>query len=387
MNFPNRMRLWVLWGALAMAVAASAQGAAAGSSPAALDRPALLSLKAKGKSLLCAARAGTRLLVAGERGIVLYSDDQGSHWQQALTPTSVTLVGLRFVDARNGWALGHMGMVLHTEDGGATWVKQFDGMQAASKVSAAIQRAADGGAYANADAKAQALSRAERLLAEGADKPFFDMVWLDKQTAFLVGAFNLAFKTTDGGQSWEPWDAHIENPKGLHLYAIRQLGSALFIAGEQGLLLRSTDGGAQFKAIHSPYEGTWFGLLAAPGGKGQGEGEGALVAYGLRGNAYVSNDSGNHWNKLSTGTQTSISSATQLQDGRIVLTTQAGEILATHSALTGEHANETVRLQGQPGLPISDLVETPDGALLLASLRGVVIAPLNDAPGDPLAKP
>ena len=70
-----------------------------------------------------------------------------------------------------------------------------------------------------------------------------------------------------------------------------------------------------------------------------------------------------------------------------MLTTQAGEILATHSALTGEHANETVRLQGQPGLPISDLVETPDGALLLASLRGVVIAPLNDAPGDPLAKP
>ena len=56
--------------------------------------------------LLDAARAGARLVVAGERGIVLTSDDEGKTWKQAKVPTRATLTGVYFVDDKHGWVVG-----------------------------------------------------------------------------------------------------------------------------------------------------------------------------------------------------------------------------------------------------------------------------------------
>lgn len=329
--------------------------------PAALNRPALMSPKAVGKAMLAVALVGTRLVAAGERGIVLYSDDAGSHWQQAATPTSATLVALRFVDDKHGWAIGHMGVVLHTDDAGQTWTKQFDGIQAARLVADATQKSGDEKAIANA----------ERLLAEGADKPFFDLYFENANTAIVVGAFNHAFRTTDGGKTWQPWQVHIENPKAFHLHAIRKVGNALLIAGEQGLLLRSEDAGEHFKPLASPYTGTWFGLLTTRSGH--------LIAYGLRGNAFISSDAGSTWKKLQTGTQVSISAATQLRDGRVVLVSQAGDVLSATLSDTADAAPTFTPLAGRPGLPLADIVQSGDDHLALASLRGVVLVPLAAA--------
>ncbi|MEJ2467297.1 MAG: YCF48-related protein, partial [Candidatus Thiodiazotropha sp.] len=114
----------LLWTPLAL-------GQAVDKIPAAMDRPALTSAKAEQATLLAVTRAGPRLVAAGERGIILTSDDNGASWQQAKVPTSVNLIALRFVDAKRGWAVGHMGIVLHSEDGGLTWRKQLDGVEAA----------------------------------------------------------------------------------------------------------------------------------------------------------------------------------------------------------------------------------------------------------------
>ena len=345
------------WGALLLAVPmAWAQAPAAqAEAPAALDRPALMSPKSAGKAMLAVVQAGKRLVAAGERGIVQYSDDAGAHWQQAATPTSVTLVALRFVDDQRGWAVGHMGVVLHTQDAGQTWSKQLDGLQAARLVLEAAQKSGN----------EKAMARAERLLADGADKPWFDLYFENAQSGWVVGAFNQALRTHDGGKTWQPWQDHIDNPKALHLHAIRKVGSSLLLVGEQGLLLRSDDGGDQFRPLASPYTGTWFGLLATR--------EDQVLAYGLRGNAFVSSDAGNHWTKLVTGTQVAISSATQLLDGRVLLLSQAGELLT--GAADGSH--DLVHLSGRPGLPLTDVVQTDTNTVALASLRGVVMQPLS----------
>lgn len=349
----------------ALALASSMAGAQApariATAPAALDRPALLSPKAGGKAMLALAQLGTRLVAAGERGIVQYSDDAGSHWQQVATPTSATLVALRFADDKQGWALGHMGVVLHTEDAGQTWVKQLDGIQAAKLVAEAAKKGGD----------EKAMAHAERLLADGADKPFFDLYVENAHTAYVVGAFNQALRTVDGGKTWQPWQEHIENPKALHLHAIRKSGNALLIVGEQGLLLRSLDGGEHFKPMPSPYAGTWFGLLTTQSGQ--------LIAYGLRGNAFVSNDAGSTWKKLQTGTKVSISAATQLRDGRVVLVSQAGELLSAVLSDPADAAPTFTPLAGRPGLPLADVTQAGDSHLALASLRGVVTVPLAAA--------
>jgi len=327
---------------LALACAVSAQAAAP--APAALAEPALISPKALGAATLAVARAGERLVAAGERGTVLWSDDGGKAWQQAAVPVRAGLTALRFVDANNGWAAGHLGVILKTSDGGKTWLKQLDGVQVAQGLLAA----------ATDDAGRRA---AQRMVDEGADKPWFDLEAIDARQAVAVGAYGLAMVTRDGGASWQPLPTHAANPRGLHLYGIRVVGGQWFIAGEQGLLLRSSDGGATFTALASPYKGSFFGLLASPSG--------ALLVYGLRGSVYRSGDAGNSWDKVDLGTPLTLQAGIA-QRSELTLLAQTGELF------TSTDDGRTFKRQPPPAgpLPAAGLAAAPDGAWVIASLRG-----------------
>ncbi|MYM88658.1 glycosyl hydrolase, partial [Rugamonas sp. FT82W] len=295
------------------ALLASSCALAPAAAPVALTQPALVTPKALNAAMLAIAAAGQRLVAAGERGTILYSDDAGVTWRQASVPVGVSLTALQFVDAKQGWAVGHQGVVLHSADGGATWRKQLDGIQAA----ALALRSAE--ADAASPEQARALADAQHLVDDGPDKPFLDLYFDSPRSGYVLGAYNLLFKTGDGGATWQPWQRHVANPKGLHLYGMRGAGGALYLAGEQGLLLRSTDQGASFNALATPYKGSYFGLLAARGG--------ALLAYGLRGNAYWSGDQGASWSKVDTGIQASLAGGAELADGTLVLVSQGGDVL------------------------------------------------------------
>lgn len=319
---------------------------------AALDRPTLQSPKSPNMAILSVTRAGKRVVAVGERGIVLYSDDSGRTWTQAQTPTSATLTRVRFANDTLGWAVGHMGIVLHTEDGGATWVKQLDGIQAARLSLDAARQSGD----------ERAIRDAQYLVNDGADKPFFDIALLGSNSLIIVGAYNLALRSDNGGRSWSAQQIHIDNPRALHLHSVRAIGKTLFIAGEQGLLLRSDDDGRHFQQLESPYRGSWFGLVAEHGGN--------LLAYGLRGNVYLTKDLGESWLQVNSGTPASISADAELDDGRIVLVSQAGEVLiSTDHGLAFNRSPEGLRL------PLAAVAEAPDG-LVVGSLRGVRTIPL-----------
>ena len=203
--------------ALALVLAALLPPAlAAPYAPAVLNEPALQTPRALNAAMLAVARAGTRLVAAGERGTVLLSDDGGANWRQAQVPVQVSLTALRFVDARTGWAVGHLGVILKTDDGGETWRKQLDGVQAATLMAQALR--------ASADEKLQ--HAAQRYEDEGPDKPFFDLDFSDARHGIVVGAYNLAFATSDGGESGTPLGPCLPNPKSLHLYAVRVAGGS-----------------------------------------------------------------------------------------------------------------------------------------------------------------
>ena len=329
---------------LAAAAAVSAQGAAAplpSTPPAALAEPALHSPKALNAAMLAVTHAGPRLVAVGERGTVLLSDDGAKRWRQASVPVQVTLTAVRFIDERRGWAVGHLGVILKSEDGGESWVKQLDGVQAAKLVAAGGDE------------------RTKRFAEEGPDKPFFDVDFIDAQHGFAVGAYNLAFATVDGGQHWTPMLSRLPNPKSLHLYGVRASGGHVYIAGEQGLLMASGDGGESFSALPVAYKGSYFGLLAARSG--------ALIAYGLRGNAWRSADQGASWTRLDTGLQTSISAALELDGGELALLAQTGELLRSRDE--GRSFTKTAPSGGP--LPAAGLAAADGGALVIASLRGM----------------
>ncbi len=330
-------------------------GHAIGATPDVLEQPALISARASSSVLLAVTRAGRRLLTVGERGIVLFSDDGAISWQQARVPVSATLTAVHFVTQNKGWAVGHSGAVLHTEDGGASWGKQLDGNQAVRLMLEDAQKHA----MAHDDDQARRrLNEAQRLLREGPDKPFFDIWFADEKRGLLVGAYGLFFATQDGGTTWLPWQAHIEKATDKHLYCIRSLGASVYLAGEEGALYRSTDAGQTFIEINTPYRGSWFGIL--PFGKEN------VLAYGLRGNAYWSQDAGHHWRKIDTGTPAALTAGLVLTDGSIVLASQAGEVLRSTDQGRSFKALAVARR-----FPFSSVAQAANGDLVLSGARGI----------------
>ena len=279
-----------------------------------LEVPAAMCALAQTTRLMAVARAGSRMVVVGPRGHILLSDDGAQTWRQVAVPLSSDLVAVTFPSPTMGWAVGHDGVVLHSADGGLTWVKQLDGKQAAAIIDAYYRKQPVGAEMPNVK------DQVGRLVEEGADKPFFDVLFLNEQEGFVIGAFNLAMRTKDGGKNWEPLIDRMANEQGFHLYSLAASDSDVFIAGEQGLIRRWDPGHERFIVLESPYHGSFFGILA----KGS-----TLIAYGMRGNIVRSGDGGKTWRAVRGSATDGITGGTVMDDGRIVLATQGGEILVS----------------------------------------------------------
>ncbi|MBK5351447.1 glycosyl hydrolase, partial [Pseudomonas sp. TH41] len=133
-----------------------------------LSSPAIPSEKAINGMFTGLATAGKRLVAVGQRGHIFYSDDAGVRWHQAEVPVSSDLVAVQFPSPTQGWAVGHDGVVLHSDNNGETWKRQLDGRQVGQiMLDYYRQQAAPDDTL---------LADAQRMIDEGADKPFLD-VW------------------------------------------------------------------------------------------------------------------------------------------------------------------------------------------------------------------
>ncbi|SFB34635.1 Uncharacterized protein SAMN04515620_14718 [Collimonas sp. OK607] len=330
-----------------------------------LDRPAQISVRAQDAMVTAVARAGERLVAVGERGTILLSDNNGQTWRQAKrVPVSLLLTGVRFGSARKGWAVGHSGVVLHSEDGGDTWVKQLDG-NAVAKIALMSAQAAVKAGGDDAEAKKD-LVDAQRLVQDGADKPFLDLLVENDSTVIVVGAFGLALRTEDGGKTWRPWQSRILGDKGSHLYGIQQSGNTIYIVGEQGSVFRSTDNGVTLSELTTPYKGSFFGLSVLS--------DSQVLVYGLRGNAFASNDAGANWQPAKVGTPASLTASLVLADGAILMANQAGGLLKS-----ADHGLTFSIVPVPNPVPIVGMAQAPDGSIVLAGLRGTSHLPANSS--------
>ncbi len=368
----------LLIGADAAAAAVPAADSAA-KLPAALLRPALKVVRPEQANLMAVVRVGQRLLAAGERGLIIYSDDSGQHWTQAQVPVSVTLTALRFADAREGWAVGNMGVVLRSSDGGQSWKRVFDGKQAAELAEQAAQQAWDAAKPDpnNPDHPLNLLlSDAQRLVDEGADKPFLDLRLQGGASALVVGAYGLAFSTADGGKSWQAQMKNLPNPNGATYYGIAERQQEQYLFGEQGVLLRAsgTDADASFAAQTSPASGSLFGGLATR--------QGTLMLFGLRGKVYRSAQPGAAWTEVQTPVDASLIAGLQLADDTVLLLGSAGQIVASRD----QGQNFTV-LPLKTRFPFTGATVAPDGTLIVTGTRGLLRLPATSLTAAATAPP
>lgn len=291
------------------------------------DRPAAIVSWASNATMLGSARAGQRIVAAGDHGVILLSDDEGKTFRQArVVPTRATLTSVYFVGDKEGWAVGHWGVILHTSDGGETWEIQRRDVTA--------------------------------------DSPLFSVSFDDKSQGVAVGLWGLVLHTQDGGRTWKPVDLP-PAPNGKkfnkNLFALfRGSGKTIFVAAERGTVLKSGDGGKTWEIIDTGNLGSyWTGLKTK---------EGAILVAGLRGRMFRSDQDEKKWIEISTGTKSSITSMVQLADGTLVAVGLDGLMLKSsdsgqnwESKNSGSRAAFTAVIATSRGSP---LIFGEDGPLL-----------------------
>jgi photosystem II stability/assembly factor-like uncharacterized protein len=304
--------------ALAVAAALAFAGSVA-AAPAAmvdvLDTPAAMSPLAPRTLLTAVARLDGRLVAVGQRGHVVVSIDNGATWKQSPVPVSSDLTAVYFVDAKRGWAVGHDGVVLHTQDGGDSWRLQLDGRKANELLVAAMKAAAEH--EPSSEPAKQRLADALRYRDQGADKPFLDVWFADANVGYVVGAYNYLFRTEDGGATWQPWFDRVDNPKLFNLYSIRPAVGDLYIAGESGLLLKLDPAARRFRKVDIPYAGSLFGVTGT---------RASVLAFGLRGTVLRSDDRGRTWTQVDAGLATTVVAAETAGSDGVLLADAGGRL-------------------------------------------------------------
>ncbi|MGI4746888.1 MAG: WD40/YVTN/BNR-like repeat-containing protein [Janthinobacterium lividum] len=334
-----------------------------------LDAPALIVRNPLVASYQTVTRAGPRLVAGGEHGLIILSDDNGVTWRQAKVPVSAAILTIRFATPQSGWAIGAFGVVLHTADGGVNWVTQLDGIKTAAIMVAQAQAASSTGTAATAPAATtptvqdpatpaavpQRLRRALSFKNDGPDKPFLVLQVTDAEHARVLGAYDMAFETADGGGTWTEWDGRIDDPRDLHPYGIAGNGASTIVVGEQGLLVKG-DPAVGMKAITSPYDGSFFGAI--DGGK-QG-----LFMFGLLGHLYHSADGGSSWSSVDNPSKATLTCGLVLGDGQIVFGDMQGSLWRLSS-------NTLTRSAAAQSWPITDMAEAVDGSIIISGLGGL----------------
>jgi photosystem II stability/assembly factor-like uncharacterized protein len=229
-----------------------------------------------------------RLIAVGERGHILISDD-GDNWQQVSVPSLATLTSVDFV-GDFAWAVGHDATILGSKDKGVSWsLLHFD---------------------------------------PELERPFLDVLFLDQNQGIAIGAYGLFYRTTDGGKTWlrelhpeflnpddreyieelklEDENFYLQEMASIlpHLNSISKSGERLLLAGEAGLLAFSDDLGKTWQRMEINYSGSFFDIKETLSGR--------IFAAGLRGNLYELDKTNQQWQKIESGSTSSLNAVVSI---------------------------------------------------------------------------
>lgn len=201
-------------------------------------------------------------IAVGDVGTIIKTNDGGMHWdvQHHAGGTSYDLYSVHFVDDLNGWAAGGIwfeekNALIKTSDGGKTWTKvetetdlPFNAVHFVNADTGfvvgedgIVLRTSDGG-------NSWDTRKIDNYIGYYLDVfRLLAVTFTDEQTGWIVGAGyygNQIYKTTDCGRTWQ-WNEWIINPKiynGLWdiCFVDKKNG---FIIGDNSDFLKTTDGG------------------------------------------------------------------------------------------------------------------------------------------------
>ena len=261
-----------------------------------------------------------RVVAVGERGNILLSDDQVGSWQPATVrpQRDLTLTALVALPDKSLLAVGHDGWIVRSEDEGANWSEvRFDG------------------------------EIAEPLLG----------IWSAGGNRVLAfGSFGKFYQSGDDGRTWQAQPLEVDS---AHLNGMDGgTDGRRMVVGEQGLVLRSDDGGHSWHKLEPFYNGSLFGVVRLSPDR--------WVPYGMRGHVFVSQDFGQTWEPVKVGNQLPLY-------GHVLLPNDGGLLIvgAGSSVVRLDGKGELVSATRLPGLGTLTSAVMVGSRLLVGGERGV----------------
>ncbi len=267
--------------------------------------------------LLSVARAGDRLVAAGDRGTILLSDDQGASWHSVASGTDELLTSSVFISPTEGWLVGQDSTILHTTDAGLHWASQSS--------------------------------------APGTDQALFSVASLAPGHLVATGSYALMLETVNAS-TWTP--VKLPNlDEDYHLNCVMAHGADVVITGEAGhAFLRH---GTTWTPIPVPYDGSQFGCLTTH--------DGTMYSFGLRGSLFASPPGATvAWKRIETGEQRSIFGGTILANGFMALVGSNGLMM-----LFDPQTEKLRTLPPVTGATLSAVAETSGGKWVVVGEDGV----------------
>ena len=248
-------------------------------------------------------------------------------------------------DAGKGVAVGAGGAISESADGGAKWtpVKQ----SATELALLAVDRR---GAHTIAVGQAGAVlieeSPGKWTKVDTGDKARLFSVSVNSDgLAIAGGEFGKVLKSEDGGRTWAPtapdWAAFADQESfgtgEPHIYSVYVSESGeITIAGEFGVMLRSTDKGASWRVLRpvTPGVPTIFAMHLVP------DGQGTSFAVGQEGELLTSADGGLTWTRCTVSTDQNLLGVAAGSDGRVVVTGMRVMLRSQNSGMSWELVEE-----------------------------------------------
>lgn len=316
---------------------------------------------------------GSRYVAVGELGKILIADEAAGPWREAkIEPNrGSNLTKVKFIGDNSAIAVGHSGWVIRSDDGGETWYEQafnensadpllgisgpFSG-PAAGKIFAygafgQFMVSQDGGnswqksTLTMAETEEEEAPAAEEAAAEADEDPFADAFDPNSEDYDPFAEFE------SGGMA--------EGYSTRHFYSMIQAeDGSLYLAGERGMVLRSTNGGKSWKASEEIYTGSFYGLLETA--------DNNVLVYGMRGNAFLSKDHGATWTQSDIPLVQGLYNAAQGEDGAIVM------VGASNTILVSRDGGESFKKVSRRGpFALSTILALDDGSWLMAGEGGI----------------
>lgn len=190
------------------------------------------------------------LWAVGADGKIVRSDNDGESWSVQSVPIITHFQDIAAWDKNTAVVVGNEGVILHTLDGGQTWLKSE------APLNDVVNKLLDVKAYKGGE-------------------------------AWAVGAFGAILMSHDFGKTW----SYAREPEDFILNEIvKRADGGLVTVGEFGSILISENGGVDWLSIAPPVESSLMAVDFQDDGIG--------VAAGLEGVLLKTEDGGFHWKRV-----------------------------------------------------------------------------------------